>query len=87
MSASYTLSEHFEAFVKELVKSGRYDDVGEVIRDGLRLLEDRERERALRIDGLRRLSEEGRLSGLSDEDGETVLDRLEAKYRQLADAG
>jgi hypothetical protein len=34
---------------------------------------------------LRRLAEEGRLSGLLAEDGEKTLDRLEAKYRSLAE--
>jgi hypothetical protein len=32
---------------------------------------------------LRRLAEEGRVSGLSDEDGEAFLARLEAKYRAM----
>jgi hypothetical protein len=32
---------------------------------------------------LRRLAEEGRASGLSDEEGEALLDRLDAKYRSL----
>jgi hypothetical protein len=33
---------------------------------------------------LRRLAEEGKASGLSDEDGEALIDRLEVKYRGLA---
>jgi hypothetical protein len=33
---------------------------------------------------LRRIVEEGRLSGPSEEDGETFLARLEAKYRAMA---
>jgi len=32
----------------------------------------------------RRLLEEGRASGLSDQPGEATLDRLETKYRQMA---
>ena len=47
-------------------------------------MEDREKLSEIRIAKLRRLAEEGRLSGLSDEDGETVLNRLQAKYRLLA---
>jgi len=85
MPSSYTLGARFESFVKELVESGRYNNASEVIRDALRLLEDREQLREARIAELRRLAEEGRLSGLSDDDGETVLDRLEAKYRALAE--
>lgn len=69
---------------KELVASGRYNNASEVLRDGLRLLEERERLREIKVLELRRLAEEGRLSGLSEDDGEAVLDRLEAKYRALA---
>lgn len=83
MPSSYTLGPRFEAFIRGLVESGRYNNASEVVRESLRLLEDREQLRDLRIAELRRLSEEGRLSGLSEEDGEAVLDRLEAKYRAL----
>ena len=85
MPSSYTLGVYFEAFINGLVESGRYNDAGEVVRDGLRLLEERERLRDTRIAELRRLAEEGRLSGISDEEGEAVLDRLEAEYRIIAE--
>jgi len=85
MPSSYTLGIHFEAFIKSLVKSGRYNNASEVVRDGLRLLEERERLREVKVAELRRLAEEGRLSGLSDEDGEAFLDRLEAEYRARAE--
>jgi antitoxin ParD1/3/4 len=87
MPSSYTLGARFEAFVKTLVATGRYNNASEVVRDGLRLLEDREKLREVKIAELRRLAEEGRLSGISDDDGEAVLDRLEAKYRRLAEPG
>jgi len=85
MPSSYTLGARFESFVKELVESGRYNNASEVVRDGLRLLEDREKLREIRVAELRRLAEEGRLSGLSEDDGEAVLDRLEAEYRAMAE--
>lgn len=85
MPSSYTLGARFEALVRGLVESGRYNNASEVVRDGLRLLEDREKEREIKVAELRRLAEEGRLSGLAEEDGEAVLDRLEAKYRALAE--
>jgi antitoxin ParD1/3/4 len=87
MPSSYTLGARFEAFIKGLVENGRYNNASEVVRDGLRLLEDREKEREIKVAELRRLAEEGRLSGLSEEDGEAVLDRVEAKYRALAGRG
>ena len=85
MPSSYTLGSRFEALVKGLVESGRYNNASEVVRDGLRLLEDREKLREVKVAELRRLAEEGRLSGVSNEDGEAMLDRLEAKYQRLAE--
>ena len=87
MPSSYTLGPRFEALIKGLVESGRYSTASEVVREGLRLLEDRERLRDAKITELRRLSEEGRLSDISDEDGEAFLDRLEAKYRASSKRG
>ncbi len=47
MPASYTLGKHFESFVKAQLASGRYNNASEVLRDALRLMEERERELAL----------------------------------------
>jgi antitoxin ParD1/3/4 len=85
MPSSYTLGARFESFVKELVESGRYNNASEVVRDGLRLLEDSEQLREIKVTELRRLAEEGRLSGVSEDDGDAVLDRLEVKYRAIAE--
>ncbi|KNY13062.1 CopG family transcriptional regulator [Shinella sp. SUS2] len=48
--ASIALGAHYEKFVKELVDEGRYNNVSEVVRAGLRMLEDHEagRERWIR---------------------------------------
>ena len=39
--------------------------------------------REIELAELRRLAEEGEASGLSEEDGEALIARLEAKYRNL----
>jgi hypothetical protein len=49
----------------------------------LRLLQEGKALREIEIEELRRLAQEGEASGLSEEDGEAVLDRLEAEYRRL----
>ena len=47
--ASFTLGEHFEAFVRDMLATGRFNNASEVVRAGLRLLEDQERTRVERI--------------------------------------
>jgi len=48
MPTSVALNPHFEAFIRDQVESGRYNNVSEVVRAGLRLLKDTERQQAIR---------------------------------------
>jgi antitoxin ParD1/3/4 len=43
--ANVHLGERFENFIAEVIREGRYQNASEVVRAGLRLLEDREAER------------------------------------------
>ena len=63
MPTSVALGDHFEAFVKEQIANGRYNNVSEVVRDGLRLLEDREASRLARLHKLRADIQAGLNSG------------------------
>ena len=63
MPSSYTLGDHFEGFVKDLVASGRYSSASEVLRDGLRLLEEAQMLREAKLTKLRELIQEGIDSG------------------------
>lgn len=83
MPSSYTLGEHFEAFIKDQVQEGRYASASEVLRDGLRLLEAEQEKRQAVLDGLRGEIEKGRRSGKPKPAAE-VLDRLERKYAKMA---
>ena len=83
MPSSYTLGDHFETFVREQVEGGRYASASEVVRDGLRLLEEEQQKRQAVLDGLRGEIEKGRRSGKPKPAAE-VLDRLERKYAKRA---
>ncbi len=47
------LTEHFESFIEAGIHSGRFSDASEVVREGLRLLEQREAEDKARLEWLR----------------------------------
>ncbi|PBB87518.1 MULTISPECIES: type II toxin-antitoxin system ParD family antitoxin [unclassified Mesorhizobium] len=42
---NYALTAHYENFIRRQVESGRYNNASEVVRAGLRMLEDFEAER------------------------------------------
>ncbi len=83
MPSSYTLGKHFESFIQGQLRSGRYNNASEVMRDALRLMEERERRLAALDAAIAR--------GLEDVDAgriypaEDVFDALEAKYAGMAE--
>ncbi len=80
---SISLGHHFEGLVKDLVENGRYNNVSEVVRDGLRMVEERERRLASLDAALMRGHEDhkaGRVKPASE-----VFERLEAKYLRMAE--
>jgi antitoxin ParD1/3/4 len=58
-----SLTPHLEEIVKGKVESGLYNSASEVMRDALRLLEERDQLRALRLEELRREIQKGIDSG------------------------
>lgn len=58
------LGNHFETFVRDQLQgSGRFNNASEVVRAGLRLLEEREERKQLELDALRAEIAAGRASG------------------------
>jgi len=53
------LTEHFERFIEAGITSGRFSDASEVVREGLRLLEQREQEDKAKLEWLRGAAKEG----------------------------
>jgi antitoxin ParD1/3/4 len=58
-NTSVTLGDHFDHFIAEALANGRYRSASEIIREGLRLLEDRE----TKLAALRAALLEGEQSG------------------------
>ena len=88
MPTSVALSSHFETFVRNQVESGRYNNASEVVRAGLRLLEDQQKQSELQLEAMKAAIAAGLASGRSIP-GDQVFDRLEAKYTlylQVVDA-
>ena len=74
MPTSVALGEHFETFVKTQIASGRYNNASEVVRDGLRMLQDHDAQREAKLQRLRGDIQAGIDSGPS-----TLLDMREVK--------
>ena len=53
------LTDHFDTFIETGVTSGRFSNASEVVREGLRLLEQREQEDRAKIEWLRFAAKEG----------------------------
>lgn len=76
---SADLGRQLESFVSKLVETGRYNSKSEVLREGVRLIQDREARLAALDASISR--------GIVDADAgnskpaEEVFDRLERKYR------
>ena len=82
MASSANLGQHLELYVSELIKTGRYQSRSEVLREGVRLIEERET-RLLTLDtsiarGLAD-ADAGRLTPVRD-----VANDLVAKYQKMA---
>ncbi len=68
MPTSVALGNHFEEFIKKQLESGRFNNTSEVVRAGLRLLEDEEKLRQIRHAELKAAIQEG----IDSEDAGTI---------------
>jgi antitoxin ParD1/3/4 len=75
MGTNVNLTPELVRFAEECVASGRYNNVSEVVRSGLRLLQEAEERRAAFIASLEAAREEGRREGLAG------IDEIEAEMR------
>ena len=74
-NTSITLGEHFDSFIAEQLQSGRYASTSEVIRAGLRLLEEEE----TKLVTLRQMLEEGEKSGFVEYSLDSLIQELDSE--------
>lgn len=74
-NTSVTLGVHFEQFIAQQIKEGRYGSASEAIRAGLRLLEEQE----TKLVALRRALKEGEESGAADYSLEGLIEELDSE--------
>jgi len=81
MASSVDLGSKLESVVDRLVKAGRYNSRSEVLREGVRLVHERE----AKLAEFETLLAEGMADEAAGrvEDADAVFDRLEAKYRAM----
>ena len=74
-NTSITLGEHFDGFISNLVKTGRYGSASEVVRAGLRTLEDSEG----KLEALRQMLVDGEQSGIADYSYAQFIEELDVE--------
>lgn len=74
-NTSISLGDHFDDFISKQIKSGRYASASEVVRDGLRALEEQEQHRK----ALRKALIAGEKSGAA---GPLDIERIKQKGRE-----
>lgn len=83
MPSSYSVGDHFEGFIREMLDSGRYNSASEVVRESLRLLEEREQLRAAKLQALRQSIQDGLDSGPAEP---LDMDEVKAEARRRWEA-
>jgi antitoxin ParD1/3/4 len=76
-NTSISLGEHFDSFIAEQLESGRYASTSEVVRAGLRLLEEEE----TRLVTLRQLLEAGEKSEIAEYSLDALIEELDREDR------
>lgn len=77
------LTDHQHEMIDTLVRSGRYQNASEVLRERLRLIEQREAEEAIKLEALRRAAEVGWDHVAADRYRDVSNDNLEDFIGQL----
>lgn len=88
MGMNINLTPQLEAMIRQKVDSGLYNSASEVVRDALRLMDEKDRLRNAKLDQLRQALQEGLTSGpATDWDPEDIKRKGRGNYEaSLLDA-
>jgi len=75
-NTSVTLGNHFDEFIRAQVSEGRYGSASEVVRAGLRLLEEQE----VKLEALRNALIEGENSGIGNRSMNEIFEAARQRY-------
>jgi len=85
------LSEHQQQLIETLVQSGRYQNASEVLREGLRLIEERDRTEDAKLKVLKQAARQGwadvsagRYADIADDQLEDFIGQIGRRAGQLA---
>jgi antitoxin ParD1/3/4 len=89
------LTEHHEKLLAELVRSGRYQNASEVLREGLRLIEDRDAREGAKLHALQEAArvgfadlDEGRYRDVAEDELEAIIGEFGRRASErVRDAG
>jgi antitoxin ParD1/3/4 len=83
MATSYSIGKHFADMIDGLIKDGRYATASEIIREGLRMVEEREERCKVKLEALRAEIQKGFDSGPAEEvDIDEMVEAVKARGRQ-----
>ena len=82
VSENINLTDKQAEFIRRSIEAGEFEDVSEVVRAGIHLLEEWQAERLKREAELGAMLDEAKASGLSDRTPEAVWAASEARYRR-----
>ncbi len=83
MATSYSIGKHFEDMIDGLIEDGRYATASEIIREGLRMVEEREERRKIKLEALRAEIQKGIDSGpAEDVDIDDMFARIKSEGRK-----
>jgi len=84
-SRNISLTDHHDALIEAKVQAGEYANASEVVREGLRLIQERDQEMAARVDAIRSRVAVGLEQARRGEFAEGSVDEIRSRIQQRAE--